>query len=194
MNDPMQPGFNPKVFNIFDAWEVFAVNSRHNDCEEDAQGGDLPRPGGLQLQPVHHQRRSGLHGPLRDGRPDPGHLQHLPQHAERRRQLGHPHGGHRHRGRAELQPGPADAALSPGSADPTQTRRICDLGRGTTGVWTDLAKFRIPPLRGLAARAPYFHDGQAKNISAAIRYHEDRFNIDLSHGKRKDLEAFLGAL
>jgi cytochrome c peroxidase len=78
--------------------------------------------------------------------------------------------------------------------DPTKHRRICDLGRGTTGVWTDLAKFRIPPLRGLAARAPYFHDGGARNIRAAIRYHEDRFNIDLSHGKRKDLEAFLGAL
>ena len=34
----------------------------------------------------------------------------------------------------------------------------------------------------------------ARLIRAAIRYHEDRFNIDLSHGKRKDLEAFLGAL
>jgi cytochrome c peroxidase len=65
---------------------------------------------------------------------------------------------------------------------------------GGSGKWADLARFRVPPLRGLAARAPYFHDGQAKNIKAAIRYHEDRFNIDLSHGKRKDLEAFLGAL
>ena len=76
-----------------------------------------------------------------------------------------------------------------------ETRRICDLGRGQgSGVWTELASFRVPPLRGLAARAPYFHDGSAKNIKQAIRYHEDRFNIDLSHGKRKDLEAFLGAL
>jgi cytochrome c peroxidase len=74
------------------------------------------------------------------------------------------------------------------------TRRICDMGRGGNGVWAELAKFRVPPLRGLAARAPYFHDGQAKNIKQAIKYHEDRFNIDLSHGKRKDLEAFLGAL
>jgi cytochrome c peroxidase len=79
-------------------------------------------------------------------------------------------------------------------ANPALTRRICDMGRGGNGVWADLAKFRVPPLRGLAARAPYFHDGQAKNIKQAIKYHEDRFNIDLSHGKRKDLEAFLGAL
>ena len=75
-----------------------------------------------------------------------------------------------------------------------ETRRICDLGRGTTGVWTDLAKFRIPPLRGLAARAPYFHDGQAKSIAAVVRYYQKRFNMGMSHRQREDLEAFLGAL
>ena len=48
--------------------------------------------------------------------------------------------------------------------DADQTRTLCDMGRGGNGVWADLAKFRVPPLRGLAARAPYFHDGQAKNI------------------------------
>ena len=74
------------------------------------------------------------------------------------------------------------------------TRTVCDLGRGLAGKWADIGGFRVPPLRGLAARAPYFHDGQAKNIKQAIRYHEQRFNIDLSHGKRADLEAFLGAL
>jgi len=37
MNDPTQPGFNAKVFNIFDAWEVYAVNNHHNDCEQDAK-------------------------------------------------------------------------------------------------------------------------------------------------------------
>jgi cytochrome c peroxidase len=74
------------------------------------------------------------------------------------------------------------------------TRTVCDLGRGLAGKWTDIGRFRVPPLRGLAARAPYFHDGQAKNIKEAIKYHQERFNINLSHGKRADLEAFLGAL
>jgi len=60
-----------------------------------------------------------------------------------------------------------------------ETRRVCDLGRGQgSGVWTEIASFRVPPLRGLAARAPYFHNGSAKNIKQAIRYHEERFNID----------------
>jgi cytochrome c peroxidase len=44
------------------------------------------------------------------------------------------------------------------------------MGRGGNGTWADLASFRAPPLRGLAARAPYFHDGQAKTIRKVIRY------------------------
>ena len=52
----------------------------------------------------------------------------------------------------------------------------------------------ISPLRGLAARAPYFHDGQAKTVKDVIQYHDARFNIGLSHKETKDLEAFLNAL
>ena len=195
MNDPMQPGFNPKVFNIFDAWEVFAVNSRHNDCEQDAKAAIYR---GQEIFNFNQFTISGVPGftdlsgtdvPITNGTCSTCH--NTPN-----------VGGSSVIRMVDL--GTADEPnCSPGlpifavtrTNDPNMTtRRICDLGRGTTGVWTDLAKFRIPPLRGLAARAPYFHDGQAKNIRAAIRYHEDRFNIDLSHGKRKDLEAFLGAL
>jgi cytochrome c peroxidase len=74
-------------------------------------------------------------------------------------------------------------------------RKMCDMGRGTgTGKWADLGGFRAPPLRGLAARAPYFHDGQAKNLKAVVRYFDRRFDIGLSSGERDDLEAFLQAL
>jgi hypothetical protein len=193
MNDPMAPGFNPKVFNIFDAWEVFAVNSRHNDCEEDAKAAIYR---GQEVFNFNQFTISGVPGFTDLSGTD------VPIQGTCSTCHNTPNVG----GSSVIRMvdiGTADEPnCSPGLpifaltriSDPTQTRRICDLGRGTTGVWTDLAKFRIPPLRGLAARAPYFHDGQAKNIRTAIRYHEDRFNIDLSHGKRKDLEAFLGAL
>src|SRR5262249_21681109 len=75
-----------------------------------------------------------------------------------------------------------------------ETRRVCDMGRGGNGGWTDVAKFRVPPLRGLAARAPYCDDGQARTIAAVIRYYEKRFAMRLSHDQRDDLEAFLAAL
>jgi hypothetical protein len=76
-----------------------------------------------------------------------------------------------------------------------ETRRTCDMGRGgASGLWIDVGKFRAHPLRGLAARAPYFHDGQAKTVKDVIEYHDRRFNIGLSHRETKDLEAFLNAL
>jgi cytochrome c peroxidase len=75
------------------------------------------------------------------------------------------------------------------------TRRTCDMGRGGgSGLWIDVGKFRAHPLRGLAARAPYFHDGQAKTVKDVIQYHDRRFNIGLSHRETQDLEAFLNAL
>jgi cytochrome c peroxidase len=75
------------------------------------------------------------------------------------------------------------------------TRKVCDMGRATsTGKWADIGGFRAPPLRGLAARAPYFHDGQARDIAAVVRYYDKRFNMRLSFAQKRDLEAFLRAL
>jgi cytochrome c peroxidase len=75
------------------------------------------------------------------------------------------------------------------------TRKICDMGRATgTGKWADIGGFRAPPLRGLAARAPYFHDGQAKNLKEVVRFFDERFQIQLTSAERDDLIAFLEAL
>ena len=49
-------------------------------------------------------------------------------------------------------------------------------------------------LRGLASRAPYFHAGQAKDVSKVINFYVERFNIALNSDKSGDLEAFLLAL
>jgi cytochrome c peroxidase len=74
-------------------------------------------------------------------------------------------------------------------------RQTCDTGRANgTGKWADIGKFRAPPLRGLAARAPYFHDGQARDIRAVVQYHNDRFNIGLNPIEKLELEYFLMAL
>jgi hypothetical protein len=76
-----------------------------------------------------------------------------------------------------------------------ETRQVCDAGRaGFSGQFVDIGAFRSPPLRGLAARAPYFHDGQAKTVKDVIQYYNRRFNIYLSGQEKQDLEAFLAAL
>src|SRR5262245_42537799 len=37
-------------------------------------------------------------------------------------------------------------------------------GALVTGKWKDIGRFKGPILRGLAARAPYFHNGFAKDL------------------------------
>jgi cytochrome c peroxidase len=63
-----------------------------------------------------------------------------------------------------------------------------------TGKWADVGKFKGPILRGLAARAPYFHNGSAGTLEDVIEFYEQRFNIGFTAGEKADLVAFLGAL
>ena len=49
-------------------------------------------------------------------------------------------------------------------------------------------------LRGLAARAPYFHNGSAQSLMDVVNFYETRFNIGLTAQEKADLVAFLGAL
>jgi hypothetical protein len=75
------------------------------------------------------------------------------------------------------------------------TVQTTDPGRAmVTGKWADVGKFKGPILRGLAARAPYFHNGSAATLEEAIQFYEDRFNIGLTRREKEDLAAFLRAL
>jgi len=70
-----------------------------------------------------------------------------------------------------------------------------DPGRAMiTGKWADIGKFRGPILRGLAARAPYFHNGSAATLMDAVEFYDTRFNIGLTAQEKADLVAFLLAL
>lgn len=76
-----------------------------------------------------------------------------------------------------------------------ETRQLSDAGRGNiTGLWSDLGKFKTPTLRGLAARAPYFHNGIAPSLESVVRFYEDRLGFVFTEAERADLVAFLNAL
>jgi cytochrome c peroxidase len=76
-----------------------------------------------------------------------------------------------------------------------EIRRTTDLGRAlNTRLWADIGKVRVLGLRGLAARAPYFHAGQAKTINQVLDFYVARFQIALSADQKGDLHAFLLAL
>ncbi len=74
-------------------------------------------------------------------------------------------------------------------------RQTTDPGRALiTGKWADLDRFKTPGLRGLASRAPYFHDGSAATLGDVIDFYDTRFDIRYSAQERADLEAFMRAL
>ncbi len=62
------------------------------------------------------------------------------------------------------------------------------------GKWAHIGRFKGPILRGLAARAPYFHNGFAADLDAAVDFYNTRFTLNLSKQQHDDLVAFLGSL
>jgi cytochrome c peroxidase len=63
-----------------------------------------------------------------------------------------------------------------------------------SGRWQDIGRFKIPTLRALAARAPYFHNGSASDLGEVVTFYNTRFNIGFTAQEMADLTAFLKAL
>jgi cytochrome c peroxidase len=88
----------------------------------------------------------------------------------------------------------------PGDAGATGTRHVVQEHR-------HFGEFKVPPLRGVAATAPYMHDGSLPSLAAVVRHYsalnEDRLHadgerilrrLDLSPREAADLVAFLESL
>ncbi|HEY5366105.1 MAG TPA: hypothetical protein VIL19_06490, partial [Casimicrobiaceae bacterium] len=70
-----------------------------------------------------------------------------------------------------------------------------DPGRAlVTGKWVDIGRFKGPTLRAVATRAPYFHNGSARDLVDVVQFYNTRFNIGLTTQEQDDLVAFLLAL
>ena len=77
----------------------------------------------------------------------------------------------------------------------TQTKTVTDPGRAMiSGKWKHIGRFKGPILRGLSARAPYFHNGSAATLADAVEFYNRRFGIGLTPQEKSDLAAFLSAL
>ena len=76
-----------------------------------------------------------------------------------------------------------------------QIVQVTDIGRAmVTGKCVDIGKFKGPILRGLAGRAPYFHNGSAATLMDAVSFYDTRFNLHLSQQDKDALVAFLKTL
>jgi len=75
------------------------------------------------------------------------------------------------------------------------TVQVTDPGRAMiTGKCADIGKVKGPILRGLAGRAPYFHNGAATRLEDVIEFYNQRFNLNLTAQQKSDLVAFLKTL
>lgn len=75
-------------------------------------------------------------------------------------------------------------------------KQTTDPGRGGagTGTWASVNRFKVPSMRGLSARAPYFHNGIAKSLLDVVRHYENKLGFVYTPQEEEDLVAFLSAL
>lgn len=63
-----------------------------------------------------------------------------------------------------------------------------------TGLCTDVGRGKGLTLRGLAARAPYFHNGAAATLDEVVDFYNARFQMNLTAQQERDLINFLKTL
>ena len=169
-HDPHGLPFNPNVFNIYDAWATYAGV---NDDSVAGARGAIYRGQGIfnsvgKCSGCHDAPNVGSHSVVQffnTGTAEPPKCS------------------------------PVLPLLTLQNKTTLETKVTCDPGRAlNTGLWSDIGRFRAPPLRGLAARAPYFHDGQAATLADVIQHYDARFTLGLTDPQKADLEAFLRAL
>ena len=76
-----------------------------------------------------------------------------------------------------------------------QSFTVTDPGKALiSGKCADVGKFKGPILRGLAARAPYFHNGSAATLMNVVNFYDQRFSIGFTDQQKQDLVNFLNTL
>lgn len=211
MNDPLNPPFTNTIFTIYSAWEPTSPAYRHLTPLEQAVGRgeaifnnkrfvvhDVPGLNSVPSDPLYnpadplagHDVVAGCG--LCHNTPNVGnHSTSLPINigvtmAQPTNNDGRPNS------ELDLANLPVYLLRNAGTG---ATVQVTDPGRAMiSGKWTDIGKTKGPILRGLAARAPYFHNGSARNLATVVKFYNRRFNIGLSSQEQSDLVEFLKAL
>jgi cytochrome c peroxidase len=76
-----------------------------------------------------------------------------------------------------------------------EEKTTSDLGQALIdGRFDHVGKIKGPILRGLSARAPYFHNGSAQSLLDVVHFYELRFGVVFTLQEEADLVAFLSSL
>lgn len=202
INDPL--GFNPTgatfspvIFTIFDAWSKLRGNGKEIAARQAIQRGEEV----FNSIPINITGVTGLNDALN--------MKSIPGFCGTCHDT--PNSGN-HSVKAPLNIGVANAGVqAPPVLDISglpvfrvwctqgplsgQIFEVTDIGRAMiSGSCTDIGKVKGPILRGLAARAPYFHNGSAATLDDVVEFYDQRFQIGLTARQKADLIAFLNAL
>ena len=182
--------FDPIVFNIYDAWKGLSDKGQNRARAAVARGEELFNTKLIRISDV-----SGINDEAAFGTPAVVNGSCTTCHDTRN--------SGNHSVAAPLNLGLTDAERRTPDM-PLYTLRnkttgeikvTTDPGRALiTGKWKDIGRFKGPILRGLAARAPYFHNGFAKDLRAVIDFYDERFTIGFTEQEKTDLLAFLRTL
>ena len=73
--------------------------------------------------------------------------------------------------------------------------KVTDAGKAMiSGQCKDIGRLKGPILRGLASRAPYFHNGSAATLTDVVNFYDQRFGIGFTQQQKSDLVNFLNSL
>jgi cytochrome c peroxidase len=190
INDPLSPGFNPRAFTLFDPWQNVSSSGRdvYSDTREAvARGQSLFNARRFTIANVRGVNDAlgvaALPGTCTTchNAPNVGsHSTSLPLDL----------------GLTGVDVRTPDMPLYTFRNNTTgEVLQTTDPGRALiTGKWKDMSLFKGPILRGVAARAPYFHNGFAPTLADVVAFYNRRFNIGLTAQEQSDLVAFLRAL
>jgi cytochrome c peroxidase len=199
INDPLGGNphgtpFTPVIFNLFDAWTNL-TSDRGGDQGYDGPRASIARGQALfNSKPINITRVAGLNDDLNA--------------ASIQGTCGTCHnsfnvGNHSVSAPLNIGVGDLDSPLNVSylpvitlqNKTTHEIKMTTDPGRALiTGSWKDIGRMKGPILRGLSARAPYFHNGAADSLSDVINFYDKRFNIGFTAQEKKDLIAFLSAL
>ena len=77
-------------------------------------------------------------------------------------------------------------------SNPNAYTTITDPGLALrTGKIADLGKFKVPNLRGLGSRAPYFHNGVAKTLNDVVNFYNVKFGMHMTSEEIRKVIVFL---
>ena len=67
-----------------------------------------------------------------------------------------------------------------------------DPGKGLrSGKWNDINKFKVPNLRSLGNRPPFFHNGEGKSLTDVVNFYNQRFKMNMTSEEIRKVVVFL---